>query len=134
MYKELQYTFPTLIVLLQNLNNKPLLEHLLRKKIIFTIAELVHNLLLSNIRLSDKEKVKLRPYKSELLELVKKNRSAEYKAQLLLDSKPLLKELLVLGVPIFSELLKSHDQVHHRHITTKVCPAHRSNVQVIERW
>lgn len=134
MYKLLKDSFPALLVLLQNLSNKTLVEALLRKSVVFTIAELVHNLLLSNIRLSAKEKAKLRPFNKELLELVKKNRSIEYKAQLLLHEHLLLKQLLLLGIPILTELFKNNGQIHHGLVSKKVCPAHRSDVQSLERW
>lgn len=106
--KVFRNSFPVLLVILQNSHKKELVTTLLNNFVIYTLSNVVHNILLSNIRLSQQEKNKLKSFRGSLFDLVKKNKSLQFKANLLIKNTSLLKLLVSLSVQILSELLK-HD-------------------------
>ena len=106
----LRNNFPSLIVLLQNINNKTLVHSLVSQRAVCkALQEIALNFLLGNVRLTDSEKAKLRPFQLELEQFVQKKRSLESKVALLLQYKQkkiLLKALLLIGIPTVASILK----------------------------
>ena len=118
----LRLAFPTLIVIAQNIRRTELVSALLQQpKIVYAIASVVHNTLLSNIRLSTTEKARLKNFRTQLYELVRKNRSAASKVHLLLQHSCLLKLLVKLSVEVLSELLKSDGKADSKSQWKEVC-------------
>ncbi len=106
----LKSVYPYLVVLSESLSDPTLRNKILNKpKVLSCISEIVLNILKKNIVLSEKERKRLKKYKTDLYKLGGQKGNTKAKQKILSGQRGtgLLQAILAIGIPALIYLLTS---------------------------